>query len=143
MSSQRCTATRADGQPCQAWAVHGSDPPTCVAHTAAGRTPSESFYGRVYTLEEIADLVARAAGDSLDDELAATRVAIRRVMEQLHDELPPEEYARLASLVFTGATAIARLLRAKRAISGLAADGIAGAIAQALNELSNEWNIEL
>jgi hypothetical protein len=30
--SQRCSAKRRDGQPCNAWAVRGSDPPLCAAH---------------------------------------------------------------------------------------------------------------
>jgi len=30
--SKRCTALRADGEPCRAWAVRGSDPPRCGAH---------------------------------------------------------------------------------------------------------------
>ena len=30
--SQRCSAKRRDGQPCNAWAVKGSDPPLCAAH---------------------------------------------------------------------------------------------------------------
>jgi len=30
--SKRCTAVRADGDPCRAWAVRGTDPPRCAAH---------------------------------------------------------------------------------------------------------------
>jgi hypothetical protein len=30
--SKRCTAVRADGEPCRAWAVRGTDPPRCAAH---------------------------------------------------------------------------------------------------------------
>lgn len=30
--SRRCTAVRADGEPCRAWAVRGSDPPRCGVH---------------------------------------------------------------------------------------------------------------
>ncbi len=30
--NRRCTATCADGTPCSAWAVRGTDPPLCAAH---------------------------------------------------------------------------------------------------------------
>jgi hypothetical protein len=45
---------------------------------------------------------------------------------------------RLFSLHGQNASRLGRLLRDQRALSGQAADGIAGAIAQALDELSNE-----
>jgi hypothetical protein len=38
---------------------------------------------------------------------------------------------------------IARLLRDKRALSGKAADGISGAIAQALDEMGTEYGLPL
>ncbi|MEA3376671.1 MAG: hypothetical protein U9R72_10815 [Chloroflexota bacterium] len=30
--ARRCSAARADGRPCRAWAVRGTDPPLCAAH---------------------------------------------------------------------------------------------------------------
>jgi hypothetical protein len=61
----------------------------------------------------------------------------------LEEELEPEEYARFASLLFNGARTIAQLLRAQRALSGEAAEGISGAMAQALNELGSQVGLEL
>lgn len=149
----KCSHLTKKGNPCRAWAITGSDPPACSAHSRANRgagAPAgnqnridHGFYGRVYSLEEIADLVAHAVDESLDDEIAAVRVAIRRVFEQLEHDLVAEEYAKLAALIFTGANTVARLLRARRALTGEAADGISGAIAQALDELANEWGVEL
>ena len=53
-------------------------------------------------------------------------------------------YSRaLVALALQATRTIARLLRDRRAISGESADGISGAIAQALDELSTEWGIEL
>jgi hypothetical protein len=50
---------------------------------------------------------------------------------------------KLFSLHAQNASRLGRLLRDQRALSGAAADGIAGAIAQALDELSTELGTEL
>jgi hypothetical protein len=94
-------------------------------------------------LEEVALLVNLALDDGLEDEVAASRVAVQRVMEELREELSPAEFARLAGLVFRGSDTIARLLRAQRELSGDAADGLAGAISEALDGLGDEWGLEL
>ncbi|MGD2148378.1 MAG: hypothetical protein PVH41_16920, partial [Anaerolineae bacterium] len=49
MTSRPCTATRADGNPCRAWAVRGSDPALCAAH-GGGRSPVEAPPGNVNAL---------------------------------------------------------------------------------------------
>ena len=86
--SRKCSATRADGKPCQAWAIGDSQPPLCYVHSGRLRLEQETdnerqrknFYSRTYSLEEVADLVHLALDHSLDDEVAAVRVAVRRVM---------------------------------------------------------------
>jgi hypothetical protein len=98
---------------------------------------------------------------TLDDEIAIARVTLRRILallsaDRVHRgpqypgapdgttvEMTPLDYARLAALSLAGARTVARLLRDKRALSGEAADGIAGAISQAIDELSTEWGIPL
>jgi len=127
-----------------------TDPPRCAAHrddrgahgAPAGNTNAREhgFYSPALDAAELADLVSLADDPSLDDEIAAARVALRRVLAALDTDQPDP---RLASLAFAGTRTIARLLRDQRAISGDAADGIAGAIAQALDELSTEWGIDL
>ena len=113
-----------------------------------------TFYSIVLEPEELADLVACADDLSVDDEIACARVALRRVLAALpavgtglesEDQpgLSAQEFARLAKLAFQGVGTVARLLRDRRAIRGEAADGISSAIAQALDELSTEWGIEL
>ena len=93
------------------------------------------------------DLVALSmAGDpSLLDEIAFTRVVIRRLACLLNEieHLNIDDATTLANALFRGTGRVAALLKTERAISGDAADGIAGAIAQALDELSTEWNIDL
>ena len=53
------------------------------------------------------------------------------------------DIAHLLALHSQNAARLGRLLRDKRALSGETADGIAGVIAQALDELGSEWGLEL
>jgi hypothetical protein len=162
-----CTFTTKSGRPCKAHAVKGTDPPACAAHAgrtadAAGAPPNNQnarthgFYSSVLNPEELADLILYADDLSLDDEIACARVSLRRLLALLdastlatYEEpenqraLTPTDYARLTGLALQATRTIARLLRDQRALTGEAADGIAGAIAQALDELSTEWGIEL
>lgn len=159
-TSRRCIATCIDGRACRAWAVRDSDPPLCASHggrpagvaaDAAPQHPESSSPAASAVeqdrpapdLEEVALLVNLALDDGLEDEVAASRVAVQRVMEELREELSPAEFARLAGLVFRGSDTIARLLRAQRELSGDGADGMAGAISEALDGLGDEWGLEL
>jgi hypothetical protein len=154
-----CSATTAAGKPCKAWAVRDTDPPLCAAHarrnTGAGAPPgnrnrqAHGFYSSTLTEEELADLVAVADDLTLDDEIACARVILRRLMHHLEidpdAEHPPDvdDLHKLANLALSATRTVARLLRDQRAITGEAADGIAGAIGQALDELATEWGLDL
>jgi len=122
--SRRCSRPTAQGEPCQAWAVHDSDPPLCSAH--AGRNIgagaplgnqnrlSHGFYSTSFSLEELHDVQDHDPDSWLKNEIACARVALRRVMNILADpdrDLPAWEYAKLASLAFYGARTVARLVR--------------------------------
>jgi hypothetical protein len=111
--------------------------------SAENKNLDRGFYTSNYSIEEIVDLVNLAVDDSLDDEVAAARVAVRRVMEQFRQELTPLEYARLAALVFRGTDTIARLLRVRRQLSGDEGDAYTRAVAEALDQLAKDWNIRL
>lgn len=150
--NQRCVQRTKSGRPCNAWAVRGSDPPTCSVHDGRCR----GFYGSAIHPEELADLVAYAGDLTLEDEIACARVALRRVLAALSapgdtgaegpltgDALSAGEFARVAGLAFQGARTVSRLLRDQRALSGDAAEGISGAIAAALDELSTMWGVDL
>lgn len=150
-SARRCSGRRADGKPCRGWALRGSDPPLCYFHAQKqsrheevdAAPASKSFYSPAYTLAEIADLVGLAMDGSLDDELAATRIAVRRVMEQLQEELTPDEYAHMANLIFRGTNTVARLLRIKKSLSKELDEELAVGIGEALDIISGEKGIEL
>jgi hypothetical protein len=67
-------------------------------------------------------------------------------LTELIDAADPDDVrtlVRLFSLHAQNASRMGRLLRDQRALSGQAADGIAGAIAQALDELSSELGLPL
>jgi hypothetical protein len=225
-----CGHVSSSGRRCSAWAIRGSDPPRCAAHSerkGGAGAPSKdqdrgahSFYRPALHPEELADLIACAEDLSLDDEIATTRITLRRILALLSADGNPqghpqeghpqggaptgsgaamtqdghpqggaptgsgaamtqdghpqgdaptgsgaamtqdghphggaptgcgpamtlEEYARLAALSLAGARTVARLLRDKRALAGEAADGISGAIAQAIDELATEWGVDL
>jgi hypothetical protein len=80
MTKVKCSHTRKD----TAWAIHGSDLPTCSSHSdrankggvPLGNTNAEkhSFYRTTLADQETADLVAYAVDDSIYDELSLCRV---------------------------------------------------------------------
>ena len=166
--SARCSQKTAADLPCRSWALRGSHPPICSIHArqadrAAKTTarnpiskkpprPIYRFSDRGYTLEEVADLInLTLAGDDRDgqtildlkDELAVARVTVRRLLLRMRDELPPQEFARLAGQIFRGADTIGRLTRIQRILESHKAGSLAGALAQALDELGQEWGIIL
>jgi hypothetical protein len=101
------------------------------------------FYDTAFSLEEVTDLLNLAMENGLDDEIAAVRIATRRTLKKLEGEMETADFVKLVGLVHKGAGTVAGLLRTRRAISGEAADGLANAIAQIIQELATErdWKI--
>ena len=97
------------------------------------------FYSGIFSEREILDVGRLAAsGDvSLDEEIGMLRICMRRVLEADIDA------ATSLQLLSRGVGELAKLMRAKRALSGEAADGLADAFAKALDELSSELGIDL
>lgn len=146
--STRCSAITTSG-PCRAWAVRGTDPPLCSAHSGrskgAGAPPGNTnaltagFYSPALRPDELADLVVLANSPDLKDEIGAVRVILRRVLEavtQLNADL--DHLSTLAANVCSAARTVSRLLRDQRAISGEAASGAIGGLTQILEELGEE-----
>jgi hypothetical protein len=149
---RRCTATTHLGKPCRCWAMVGYD--VCRDHRTDLNPPSSGppgnqhtrihgLYSRFINEDDLAALAQVSSSDILDDEIAFTRVVIMRLAALVEEADGPRESIRLAEALFTGTGRVANLLRARRAISGDAAEGMAGAISQALDELSSEWGVEL
>ena len=129
----------------------GENAPEPAGSGQLGSNPGEharepGFYGHTLSDEELADLVIYAAELSLDDEIACTRIAVRRTLEflgQRPGSLSESEYLRAAGLVFQGTRTIARLLREQQALSGGSDNRFQTIMDAALDGLSEEWGIEL
>lgn len=115
------------------------------AHNANAR--EHGFYSDQFTAEELALIASLVQDPTLDDEIWMQRVLNRRLLAyvsgQEGDQIPLETIVKVAEALAAGTGRVARLLRDKRALSGKAADGIAGAIAAALDELSTELGVDL
>lgn len=101
---------------------------------------THGYYSRsLFSEEELLEIAESAAkGEfSLDEEIATVKVLLKRVIGSEAD------FGSLVAVYTQGARDLAYLLRAKRAISGGAAEGLANAFAQALDEISTEMGIEL
>ena len=151
--------TRCQQPNCRAWALRGSDPPRCSAHSGRAGAPTgnqnrlvHGFYASTLQPDELADLAAHAGDTTLDAEIAVTRIALRRILGMLLTGLTPgpnprpldaHDYARFIALAFHGAGAISRLLRARQQLGGDQSDHILSFLDEALDELSVEWGVEL
>jgi len=106
----------------------------------------EGFYSPMLSADELADLVDHVAELTLADEIACTRAAVRRTLEFLgqgRGSVSESDYLRAAGLVFQGARTMARLLRDQQALLGDSTDRLTAIFDAALDELSEEWGIEL
>lgn len=96
-----------------------------------------------YTLEQIAGLLRENADSSLDDELVIARLAVRRLMQHLEEQLTPHEFAHLAGVIFTGTNSIVRMLKSQQDLENHSAEDFAQAMNQALDEFSKKIGIRL
>jgi hypothetical protein len=147
MTGRRCTTTCANGSPCQAWAVRGSDPPRCSAHSNHpnwGAPPGNqrALKHGYYAAE---DLPPNCTIDAVIHMLYHKQVALDAYIDRILVTGQPSvpELSHLLQIHGQNASRLGRLLRDRRALSGDAADGISGAIAQALEELSTELGTDL
>jgi hypothetical protein len=153
-NKRRCTVPG-----CNAWAIRGSDPPRCSPHSRRVGPPEgnqnplvPAFYATAVHPEELADLATHASGASLEDEMAITRIAIRRIFGMLVTGQTPGpnprplealDYARFVGLAFRGAGTISRLLRANHAVGGDQPTEFEQMMDVALNQLGAQWGLEL
>ena len=131
---------------CRAWAMRGEE--LCYAHLR-----KRGLYRRFFTEEEVREIEEVASSSlslrdpvrtdpagnqlTLDDVIEVLKVLIGRVLER------EEDPNKALPLVERGVRSLVSALKARRALSGEAADGLAAAFAQALDELSTELGIEL
>jgi hypothetical protein len=146
MTSRRCVALRADGSPCRAWAVRGSVRPLCSVHGGAedrgGGQPGNMNalkHGYYQPLHVSGDCTI----DAIIGQLYQRQLRLDDYIDEVEDAASIEEISHLLRIFGQNASRLGRLLRDRRALSGDAADGISGAIAQALAELETELGTPL
>lgn len=150
----QCTGNLRDGSPCAAWAVVGTDPPLCSVHqrlvdAGDGPVPGTDRLEQISAVQAWlalgADDVEELAIDVVIDDLYRRQMWINTLIDRSAgpNGASITELARLLSIHGANATRLGKLLRDRRALSGDAADGITGAIAQALDELSTELGLDL
>jgi len=149
---RRCGALTRQGLPCRAWAMRGSNPPRCRAHQPPAPGPSQALTaseGRPMDAPVSATpAVGRQSPAPTIDEVIADLAAKQVQLSAFIDACVAEgrdllALVRLFALHGQNASRLGRLLRDQRALSGEAADGVRGAIAQALDELGEALETEL
>ena len=120
------------------------------AKNAAKKNPAngKTFYSESFTTEELALVAASLSDPTLDDELWLQRVLNQRLFRKSAEAaeggpIALELLVKVAEALTRGTGRVARLLRDQRALSGAAADGISGAIATTLDEISTELGVKL
>lgn len=138
----RCEATTRAGAQCRAWAKRGGT--LCVAHRKGcevGQTVPEGLvvYEPLFTDGELAAIEAHYDRLSVKGEVAAARIVARRLLGAMG---AGEKLARFAPLVLEALRTVAMLMETEKGLEPEQADAMA-AIAQALDELGEEWGVEL
>lgn len=141
---RRCTAVTQDGEPCQAWARRGSNPALCVAHIDGAYGEGVAFYSPIMSRKELVALADLGeASVTLEGEIAVVRILIRRLMTYMAEQkVEGMEMLLFTKTVFKGTAAVARLLEKERALAEQF-DDMQPAIDQALDELAEEWGIDI
>ena len=140
--SRRCTARQKDGEPCQAWAVRGSDPPRCGAHGGGATSPGAPA-GNQNARKHGA---YGDAGDLPADLDARIRDLDRRIEELSayidgREDLASEEYIRLLNLFGLLTSRLGRLMRDREQLGG--EGGLGEAIEDALAVASEVLGVDL
>ena len=144
------------GPPLPAWAEGGA--PSLAGRGAPPGNRNRVFHGfyrRTLDPEEAGEVAEYFSdfdihGHRLDSEILIGRVVLRRALAMLQtgttlDDDPqrfsPPEQLRLMNLAYQGLRAIARLVSVQQQLGNN--DFLEWALDQALDELSEEWGIEL
>jgi hypothetical protein len=149
-----CQYTYPDGSPCAQFAQRNGD--FCRSHDPDKPAPNiegpgsgnhnairHGYYSDYFSDEDLMAIATIDTSQDLEDEIAIVRLTLRRLAAQISQDLSVRETVAVAGVLLEGAGKVAALLKARRALSGDAADGISGAIAKALDELGAEWGIDL
>ena len=147
-TKRRCTHPTKSGQPCRAWALKGSDPPTCAIHagrvTGQGAPPgnrnrvTHGFYADFDLYDPDAPPI-----NGIIQDLAARMAQLSQIIESYADELSIADLVTLFRVHGQNASRLGRLLRDRDALSGDSTDRLTQIFDAALDALSEEWEVEL
>jgi len=107
------------------------------------RNRSHGLYSRFLTAGDTVEMALVGSSATLEDEIAFTRVVIRRLADLVDSAESIDDACRLANTLFTGTGRVANLLRTQQTISRGDSGGVLGVIADALEQLGGEWGIKL
>lgn len=154
---EKCSHTTLAGKPCNAWAIRGSDPPTCAIHAklTGGGAPKgnqnarkHGFYSNQFTAEEAAKLLEVQEQEGLEDEIVLTRIQLYRIANYTKHMLEEaESNNRLPSLrdLSTAIRLHNDTLKALATATRMSGPGrsFGDIIDEVLEELSAEWDTDL
>jgi hypothetical protein len=126
-TKRRCTKLTKDGKYCRAWALRGSDPPTCAIH--AGRVTGQgapqgnrnAVKHGIYAEFDL-DGTELPPINGIIQDLVARQVQLSAVIDTHIHDLSIQDLARLFAIHGQNASRLGRLLRDRKALTGETAD---------------------
>lgn len=136
----------ADGQPCRAWAVRGSEPPRCAAHRVDGGPAVGAPPGNANRVTHGAYARPASPPATIDDVIADLADKQARLTAYLEAQLAGggdvSEVVKVFQLHGQNASRLGRLLRDQAALSAAGAGSLED-LERALDELSDELGVQL
>jgi hypothetical protein len=156
---KRCLALTKSGRPCRAWALAGSQArfgvPLCGVHAGQATViqPAEeterALYGHFFRAADRqaldAILATPAGAMTLAAEIEVARVFLRRILAVL-DAMAAQDPAALlqqGKLLLDVLRTIAGLVRDQQALAPPTGDPLMEVLGLALDNLSEEWGVDL
>ncbi len=139
----KCTSPRKDGEKCQAWAVRKSEQHLCAAH-GGGKGPIGAPAGNK-NAETHGHYSQGKPPKSIDDVIngVAEKLALLDEYIKTHKgDTDVETLIKLLTLYGLNASRLGRLYRDKKTLGGTANE-LGDALDQAMDELSDEWGVDL
>lgn len=138
----KCGERKADGEPCKAWAVRGTDPPVCAAHGGARARIGAPEGNR--NARKHGAYAGEVPADDLGKRITDLATRIERVGRYIDEgeDLELDEFMRLHALHASMTSRLGRLKKQLRDMGG-GDDRLAQAVDRALDKLSEEWGVEL
>lgn len=138
--SRRCSATTKAGEPCRAWAAHGSQ--LCASHLGKTGAPAGNKNRQTHGFYAAPSRKLESIDDVVQDQLGRQEQLSAYIDEQMKaGNVDLDEVVRLFALTGQNASRLGRLLRDQRALSGASADGFLEMVSKLLDEINTEMDL--